>query len=796
MRFVRLASAFVVASALLSCKGSEPRQVTITISPETWDMVVGATKQFTATVGGTDNTDVIWTTSVSSIASVDASGLVTAVGPGVVSVTATSSENADVLTSATVTVTSNATALTSGVAVTGISGAASSQRFYKITVPTGATQLSVSTNGSGDLDLYVKRGSEPTRSISDCDSESATSTESCAIANPQAGDWYIMLYGFTAYSNASLTATVTGGSTTPASGFTIANSTSTPSVVRGSSTTMTVTATRAGTFTGAIDLTVTGLPTGVTASFSPATLSSTQTSSTLTLNASATATTGSATITVRGNSTGQTERTATATLTVSASAGSSSIALSPSTTSVTVARGQPSWIGLYTAGTNYTGTGNLTVEGLSTGLTGEWLINDDGTPSSTGFFQANDYGERLRITASASAPLGTTSFTVRATPSSAGPAQVTATIQVTVVDAQAAGNAAWTQLFLGTATSCGRRADQKTYCWGGLTSIGDGTAGTVRVPTVAGMGRPFTSATFGSVFGCGIDAGAAWCWGSGNGFGYLGNGQASSTAIMPVAVSGGLTFSSITAGTSHTCALTPAGAAYCWGAEFAGVLGDGVIATTNNEFKTTPTAVLGGIVFASLSAGKLHNCGLTAAGVAWCWGYNATGQLGDGTKTDRAQPVQVGGGLTFASISAGETSTCAVTAAGAGYCWGQYNRVGDPNGSTDKTAPALIPGGLTFSQISTGWSHSCALTTAGTAYCWGENFYGQMGNGASGSSTVVRSLTPVSGGLTFTRIITRENVTCGVTTANALYCWGQNQYGLLGDGTQTNRTTPTLAKTF
>ena len=361
---------------------------------------------------------------------------------------------------------------------------------------------------------------------------------------------------------------------------------------------------------------------------------------------------------------------------------------------------------------------------------------------------------------------------------------------------QAAGNAAWTQLVLGPSATCGRRADQKLYCWGGLGLIGDGGPGAGPVPTYAGMGRAYTSATRSGPWGCGIDAGAAYCWGTNNGFGFLGNGQASSIELMPVAVSGGHTFSSIVSGSSHTCALTPAGAAWCWGAQFFGVLGDGVIASTNGDFKSTPTQVLGGIAFASLSAGANHNCGLTSAGVAYCWGNNTNGQLGDGTKTNRSQPVQVGGGLTFASISAGDNITCGLTANGTGYCWGLYSKVGDPNGFTDKTTPAVIPGGMQFSQISAGWSHACAITTSGTAYCWGENFYGQIGNGASGSSTTVRSLTPVSGGLTFARIQAKDDVSCGVTTANALYCWGFNHYGLLGDGTATNRSTPVLVKTF
>ena len=105
------------------------------------------------------------------------------------------------------------TTLTSGVAVTNISASANNNRMYKITVPTGATRLVVTTSGpSGnmDVDLYVKRGIPPTTtSVDDCDSENDFTTESCDLSNPAAGDWYIMLRAWTAYSGVSLIATVT-----------------------------------------------------------------------------------------------------------------------------------------------------------------------------------------------------------------------------------------------------------------------------------------------------------------------------------------------------------------------------------------------------------------------------------------------------------------------------------------------------------------------------------------------------------------------------------------------------------
>jgi len=103
-----------------------------------------------------------------------------------------------------------------------------------------------------------------------------------------------------------------------------------------------------------------------------------------------------------------------------------------------------------------------------------------------------------------------------------------------------------------------------------------------------------------------------------------------------VAVQGGLVFTALTAGRIHTCGVTSAGAAYCWGGNESRALGDG---TTTQRL--TPVPVQGGLVFTALTAGNSHTCGVTSAGAAYCWGVNSNGQLGDGTTIPRATPVEV-----------------------------------------------------------------------------------------------------------------------------------------------------------
>jgi alpha-tubulin suppressor-like RCC1 family protein len=257
--------------------------------------------------------------------------------------------------------------------------------------------------------------------------------------------------------------------------------------------------------------------------------------------------------------------------------------------------------------------------------------------------------------------------------------------------------------------------------------------------------------------------GAAFCWG-GNTNGELGNGTNKDSA-EPSRVHGGLVFVTMSAGFSHTCGVTASAAAFCWGENENGQLG-----SASDDGSSLPVPVSGGFQFASVSAGFNHSCGLTTNGAVYCWGDNEYGQLGDGGKTPSDRPVPVAGGLKFSSVRAGVLFTCGLTNEGDAYCWGTnaHGRLGN-HSEKDSSAPVSVSGGLRFASISTGDGHACGVTTDGKGYCWGSNEYGELGDGSNSSSSVA---VPVARGLVFRSISAGKTFSCGITREGAPHCWG------------------------
>jgi alpha-tubulin suppressor-like RCC1 family protein len=308
-----------------------------------------------------------------------------------------------------------------------------------------------------------------------------------------------------------------------------------------------------------------------------------------------------------------------------------------------------------------------------------------------------------------------------------------------------AGGLTFTDITAGGQHSCALDPDGLAYCWGSNAygQLGDGSTTDRLTPVAVVGGLSYSAIAAGEQFTCAVQAstGLLYCWGR-NTYGQLGDGTTTDRATLgPVEGVEGLVFGSVSAAIGqHACAVTTDGDGYCWGRNTNGQLGDG---TSTNQL--TPVAISGGLTFSMISAtANEHTCGVTTGGQAWCWGWNNYGEVGDGTTTKRLAPVAVSGGLTFATVSGGANGfTCGLTTAGAGYCWGLNNvgQLGDGT-TTARLTPVAVAGGLTFLQLSAGFAHVSAVATGGTGYAWGANTQGQLGDGTTTNRNVPTALVP------------------------------------------------------
>lgn len=272
------------------------------------------------------------------------------------------------------------------------------------------------------------------------------------------------------------------------------------------------------------------------------------------------------------------------------------------------------------------------------------------------------------------------------------------------------------------------------------------------------------------------------------------SGDLSCTADCTLDLSGCHTAVALSAGHSHACILDDMGLAYCWGAGNYGRLGDGDIV---NRFTPTAVTMPSGIAFSKISAGTSHTCALSADGRAWCWGYGQAGRLGNGTDENQRlpTPVTLPVGRTFTAITAGGAHTCAIDDLGHGWCWGNGDYYALGNDSTVGSllpTPVTMPSATTFTAISAGNAHTCALTHTTTIRCWGLNAAGQIGNNATVDARTPAGL--ADGGRGYVDVHAGHATTCAVATGGDAYCWGYNNRGQVGDGTIQNRWVPTQVK--
>lgn len=407
-----------------------------------------------------------------------------------------------------------------------------------------------------------------------------------------------------------------------------------------------------------------------------------------------------------------------------------------------------------------------------------------------------------------------------------GTATITATasngvargVTITVVAGFRAGS-----FSAGGHTTCALTPDGQAYCWGsnhtGQAGYGTGDEWSVTMRAVSTGVRFISISTSGvrepqprgfpRAHTCAIAADrSAWCWGVA-GSGQLGNGSFAGENCrlsinntwtcqrLPVRVTGAQQWATIATGANHTCAIASP-VVYCWGANESGQLGSATTETCprtalieeGTPCSTVPLPLTGTVPqFVNVTAGEGFSCALSGLGVAWCWGRNDEGQLGNGTTVNSTTPVQVATGETFVRITAEKAHACAVTTSGKVLCWGRNTSGQLGNGTFASSAtPVQVLGPTTWQDVSAGGSHTCGLRAGGAAWCWGSNSDGQLGvTGVAMASEPVQ----VAGGNAFNDVSAGGWHTCGRRTADSvLMCWGDNGYGRLGNGATTDSAEP------
>ena len=289
--------------------------------------------------------------------------------------------------------------------------------------------------------------------------------------------------------------------------------------------------------------------------------------------------------------------------------------------------------------------------------------------------------------------------------------------------------------------------------------------------------------------------GTVWCWGD-NGYGQI--GVVGGNQPDPVQVTLGSTATMIAAGGSATCALLSDNRLQCWGRNNMGQLGNGTFGSTAVTTPVYTLLVPDSFTVAHIEIGTTHSCAISVAGAAWCWGQSTFGRLGTTASSNAVTPTATASlGSTASEVAAGGAHTCALLSNGTISCFGSNNmgQLGQALATASSSTPTLVTLAATATHVTAGSQFTCALLSTAVVHCFGDNASGQLGSGSSGAA---RESPGAVTGLTGTvvDVVAGASHACAVMSTGQVRCWGKNDLGQLGIGTQTDSTIGTAIATL
>ena len=352
----------------------------------------------------------------------------------------------------------------------------------------------------------------------------------------------------------------------------------------------------------------------------------------------------------------------------------------------------------------------------------------------------------------------------------------------------------WAQVACGYFYSTAVQSNGTLWTWGSNSfgQLGVGSAGTnILSPVQVGALSVWTKIYGGYYTSTTIQSnGTLYAWGN-NSYGQLGVNTSTANYSSPVQVLSpfqGTWIQISTNGTSKSsAAIISPGTLWMWGQNISGQLGNN--STTN---QSSPIQVGALSTWSQVSSGGAYTTAIQHNGTLWSWGQNASGQLGLNTTTGISSPVQVGSLSTWTQVTTGTlTSTLAIQTPGTLWAWGGNNlgQLGTSN-TTNYSSPVQIGVLNTWTQISSGDYNGLAIQSNGTLWSWGSNSFGQLGVNTAGANGVS---SPVQVGALSTWTQVRygfPNYIIALQSNGTLWGWGNNTYGVLGNNTTTNYSSP------